>query len=119
MLIVNILGTDYKIIKKKYTEDELFEKNEWAGYCNEILKEIVVCDMKTYPNFNNATTKEIDALEKENLRHEIVHAFFNESGLSCCSLNYTGGWAKNEEMIDWIAIQGLKIYEAWVTVNAI
>lgn len=112
-MIINILGTNYKIIKKKYDEDELFKKNGWAGYCNETLKEIVICDMKSHPEFDNSTEKEIELIEKDLLRHEIVHAFFNESGLSYCSLNYSGGWAKNEEMVDWFGIQGEKIYNAW------
>lgn len=118
-MTVNILGTDYKIIIKKYDEDELFKKNGWDGYCNEILKEIVVCDMSTYPGFEKGAKEEIDLTQKQILRHEIVHAFFDESGLSCNSLQYSGGWAKNEEMVDWFAIQGEKIYKAWESVNAI
>lgn len=27
--------------------------------------------------------------------------------------------AKNEEMIDWIALQGVKIYDAWKAVGAV
>jgi hypothetical protein len=46
------------------------------------------------------------------LRHEIVHAFFFESGLAQSS-NKCEDWAMNEEMVDWIARQGLKIYAAW------
>lgn len=114
MLKINILGTHYEIIKKQYKNDELFEKNGWAGYCNEILKEIVICDISTHPEFENASKKEIQCAERDGLRHEIVHAFLNESGLSYCSLNYSGAWAKNEEMVDWFAIQGEKIYNAWL-----
>ena len=34
------------------------------------------------------------------IRHELVHAFILESGLSeCCT------WAENEELVDWIARQ--------------
>ena len=47
-MIVNILGTEYKIIVKKYQEDESFEKNSLAGYCDGYAKEIVICDMTTY-----------------------------------------------------------------------
>lgn len=111
---INILATNYKIIKKQYKDDELFEKNGWVGYCNELLKEIVICDMNTHPEFENSPLKEIEVAERDALRHEIVHSFFNESGLSYCSLNYSGGWAKNEEMVDWFAIQGEKIYTAWI-----
>ena len=55
---------------------------------------------------------------KTTLRHEIVHAFLGESGLSANS-NETDAWARNEEMVDWIAIQGPKIWKAWKEVGAV
>lgn len=116
---INILGTDYRIIKKKYNEDELFEKNSWVGYCNEDLKEIVYCDLSSTQGYLSSSKAEIIKGEKAILRHEIVHAFLNESGLSFCSLNYSAGWAKNEEMVDWFAIQGEKIYNCWKRVENI
>ena len=45
---------------------------------------------------------------KQVLRHEIVHAFLFESGLDINS-NKSEEWARNEEMIDWLAIQFHKI----------
>ena len=110
---IDILGTEYEIIKKPYEEDSLFEKNSWVGYCDEVLKKIVICDMKTYPGWEEKSDETILTEEKICLRHEITHAFLNESGLSYSSLNYSGGWAKNEEMVDWFAIQGEKIYKCW------
>ena len=118
-MTVNVLGTDYQILTKKYDEDEQLKKNSWSGYCSEIMKEIVVCEMKTFPGYQDASEEEIKRVQKDILRHEIVHAFFNESGLSYSSLQYSGGWAKNEEMVDWFAIQGEKIYKAWESVNAL
>ena len=56
---------------------------------------------------------------QETLRHEIVHAFFNESGLKESSNGCESGWAKNEEMVDWIALQLPKIYKACESVNAL
>jgi hypothetical protein len=47
--------------------------------------------------------------ERETIRHEIVHAFLNESGLGWNALPNERAWAKNEEMVDWIAIQFPKI----------
>ena len=46
------------------------------------------------------------------LRHEIIHAFLNESGLSDSS-NSVEAWAKNEEMVDWFAIQSPKIFKVF------
>ena len=48
---------------------------------------------------------------KETLRHEIIHAFFNESGLQDSANKFDGAWSKNEEMIDWFAIQPPKIFK--------
>lgn len=116
---VNVLGTEYKIIVKKYDEDECFEKNSFAGYCDGYMKEIVVCDMSTYKGWENEPERTVKEAEKEILRHEIVHAFFNESGLSANANAIEGSWAKNEEMVDWIALQGVKIYDAWKAVGAV
>lgn len=50
---------------------------------------------------------------KQVLRHEIVHAFLNESGLVYNSNFSMQGWATNEEMVDWIAWNGEKLHKAW------
>lgn len=113
METVSILGTEYRIIFKKYREDDLFEKEGIDGYCNSLTREIVVCDMHTYPSYEKESELAIEIIHKEILRHEITHAFLNESGLSASTLNYNGGWARNEEMVDWIALQGIKLYNAW------
>ena len=110
---INVLGTEYELVKRKWGEDKTFEKNSWVGYCDEVLKKIVICDMKTYPDWEEKSDETILTEERNCLRHEITHAFLNESGLSYSSLNYSGGWAKNEEMVDWFAIQGEKIYKCW------
>jgi hypothetical protein len=118
-MIVNVLGTGYKIIIKQYEEDNVFERRSIGGYCNGLTKEIVLCDMKSYKGWENEDAETIDACNKENLRHEIVHAFFNESGLQESAFAYDGAWAKNEEMVDWFAIQGAKIYSAWVQTHCV
>ena len=116
---VNILGTDYQILVKKYDEDEAFERRSIDGYCNSLTKEIVVCDLNSKECWKYEPQCAINTAHKEILRHEIIHAFFSESGLQDSALAYDGGWAKNEEMVDWIALQGLKLYEAWKSADAI
>ena len=116
---VNVLGTTYEIIVKRYDEDEAFERRSIVGYGNGLTKEIVVCDMRTCKGWEHEDEKTAEACHKDNLRHEIVHAFFNESGLSDSANEFCGAWAKNEEMVDWIALQGVKIYKAWKSVGAI
>ena len=110
---VNILGTDYEIIKRKYDEDEVFDRRSLSGYCDGYQKKIVYCDMSTYKGWEHEEAETVERCEKEVIRHEIVHAFFNESGLQDCSFICDGAWAKNEEMIDWLAIQIPKIHKAY------
>ncbi len=116
---VNILGTNYSITLKRYDEDKTFERDNVAGYCYSFTKQIVVCDMSTYKGWENEPLEVIEQQQKETLRHEIVHAFFNESGLKSNTDSINGPWARDEELVDWIAIQGPKIYKAWQDVNAI
>jgi hypothetical protein len=75
--------------------------------------------MSTYEGWEQESQKTIEIAQKQTLRHEIVHAFFNESGLSDSSASPANGWAKFEEMVDWIAIQGPKIYAAWHEAGAL
>lgn len=110
-MTVNVLGISYEIEKKKYGEDPLISERDCAGYCNGLLKKIVFCDMTTWPS-NDYTETEAGIAQKAILRHEIVHAFLSESGLASNS-SESDAWAKNEEMVDWFALQGPKIYKAW------
>ena len=82
-------------------------KTHALGVCDKVTKTICV-DKTLSPQ-----------LLKEVLCHEIVHAFFNESGLQDNSFGIDNSWARNEEMVDWIAIQGAKIYKAWQDADAL
>ena len=116
---VNILGTEYTIEVKKYTEDDAFERNRFDAYHDGYQKKIVTCDMRTYPGWDNEEEETIQECMKQTLRHEITHAFLHESGLAESTMQSPRGWAKNEEMIDWIAFQGPKIYKSWQEAGAI
>lgn len=116
---VNILGTPYEIIVKKYHEDDCFKEKSMDGYCDGFSKEIVVCDMSTNDDWKDEKKQTVDVLQKQILRHEIVHAFLNESGLQANGSKTERSWAYNEEMVDWIAIQGAKIYKAWQEADAL
>lgn len=115
---VDILGTKYKIEVHKVSEDRKLRDNNWAGYCGEETKLIVIADMSEKLYFDMDET-EREIYRKSVLRHEITHAFLNESGLSDCSSVPEKGWAKYEEMIDWFAIQSPKIYKAFKKVGCL
>lgn len=108
---VNILGTEYTIKTHKVSEDETLKNNRWSGYCGEESKEIIIADVSEKPYFA-LNEKEQKIYEKQTLRHEITHAFLNESGLSDNS-SESENWAKNEEMVDWFAIQSPKIFKVF------
>lgn len=118
-MTVNVLGTQYTVEVKKYDDDTTFSEKSWSGYCSDYAKQIVICDMSTHKEFLDSTNLEQMACQKRTLRHEIVHAFLNESGLCDNSFSADMPWARSEEMVDWIAIQGQKIYSAWCEVDAL
>ena len=98
---VNILGTEYEIIKQTETENPKLKNSN------------AICEIYAHKIILNANIEE-DEMSYENfqafkdrvVRHEIIHAFFAESGLRTNS-----EYAENEELVDWIAIQFPKIEE--------
>ena len=109
---VNILGTEYEIIVKAYDEEKSFKEREIDGWCDFYSKKIFICDLNTNENWNDETQETRDICQKQALRHEIVHAFLAESGLTSNTFIPKGSWALNEEMVDWIALQLPKIHKA-------
>lgn len=116
---VNILGTEYTIKTVKISECEMLQKEHWDGCCNEESKEIIVADMSEESYFPYMSDEEKEIYQRKILRHEIIHAFLNESGLSDSSSLPDCGWAKYEEMIDYFAIQSPKIFQAFKEVDCL
>ena len=108
--IVHILGSVWTIREQSISENPLLK--DCDGYCDWTTKEIVA-EREPDGNLND-----MEAYIRKVIRHEIVHAFLFESGLYESSAQ-VDGWAKNEEMVDWIARQGQKIYAAWREAGAL
>ncbi|MCD8308441.1 MAG: hypothetical protein LUD19_01205 [Clostridia bacterium] len=117
-MTVNVLGTTYEIVKLKYNEHKMFADSGAGAFIEFYEKRITCCDMSTYEGWDKESKKTVEEYEKQNLRHEIVHAFLFESGLHDNS-ERANAWARNEEMVDWFAINGAKIYKAWQEVGCI
>lgn len=87
---VNVLGTEYTIVTdasmEKYPNLEGTD-----GYCDYSTKEIVVREKDDEDELGDFT-----AFINKVMRHEIIHAYFYESGLY---------FDQTEMMVDWIAIQ--------------
>lgn len=107
---VNILGTAYMIKEQSVEENVLLDGLD--GYCDRTIKEIII------RRENQGNFGDMESYVKEVKRHEIIHAFLAESGLDASS-GACECWANNEEMVDWFAMQGLKIYKAWEEAGAV
>ncbi len=105
---VMILGTEYRIEIHKWSEDSELSQNSWAGYCCKDIPLIVIADLDDEEHFIFNNEDEKDAYFKSSLRHEIIHAFLNESGLKD-NFEHVTNMGHEETMVDWIAIQFPKI----------
>ena len=113
MKIVNILGTEYTIEVHEFDKDDVLKNNSFAGYCCSDIPLIVIADMNDEVHFDFQNELEKENYRKLCLRHEIIHAFLNESGLKENANTPADAWSKNEEMVDWIAIQFPKIKKVY------
>lgn len=106
---VSVLGTTYRVS----LVNKLDGDGNLGGFCDADLHQIKLLDLSKVEGWSKESIAKIKAREKEIFRHEIVHAFFDESGLKFNTTNLDQRWADNEEMVDWFAIQGPKIVKAW------
>lgn len=113
---VNILGVKYRVKLDGDPEKDKSLVNLY-GYCSATDREIVVVDMNKLTGWDDNSDDAKLRQHNETLRHEIIHAFLNESGLRGSALPSGGSWALNEEMVDWIAIQWPKIKRVFVELH--
>ena len=106
-MFIDVLGTAYSIKQSDKVDDANLENCD--GYCDRSIKSIVIDTFNDCPG----SMRNLDGYRKEVIRHELVHAFLFESGLSGNS------WAKDEEIVDWIACQFPKLLKAFEDADAI
>lgn len=105
---INILGTEYTIKWMNEEDSELLKGKNRDGCIDCSKKEIIICEKKP-----DCELQDYESHKKVILRHEVLHAFFYESGLDASTFAFGGGWAENEEMVDWFAIQFPKILKVY------
>lgn len=105
MKTVNILGTEYEIVID--APDEMLPPNS-DGAMDHSIKRIAVAKFEA----DERSIKDLDAYRKKVMRHEIIHAFFYESGIWVNS-GSTECWGMDETITDWIAIQFPKMLKAF------
>lgn len=88
---VTILGTKYKVITDEYLDNA-------DGLCDKTTKEIKVCK-SLYEEPKAGQVKDMVKHANKVMRHEVIHAFQNESGLLECA-----NW-DTEQMVDYFAYQ--------------
>lgn len=103
-MTVNILGAEWNVEYCNADADPQLKEND--GYTDPSVKLIVIANKRT-----DCTINDYKYMQKENLRHEIIHAFLFESGLGFNLENSEFG--HEETMIDWLAIQFPKILEVF------
>ena len=108
-VITSILGTEYKILELSEDEDDTLKERELNGYFDGTTKRIV---LRTDYDVRPGAVGDIIGLKRKVLRHELIHAYLYESGLS-----YQCYWAENEEMVDWFAIQIPKLTDLFEKLN--
>lgn len=109
-MTINILGSEWTVTERSQAEDKNLEDAD--GYCDWTTRTIVIEREIT------GTLGDMESYIRKVKRHEIVHAFLEESGLAECAAPVEA-WARNEEMVDWLARIGPKIYEAWKAAGAL
>ena len=109
-MTINVLGSEWTIVERSEAEDKNLENAD--GYCDWTTRTIVIEREIT------GTLGDMESYIRKVKRHEIVHAFLEESGLAECAYS-PEAWAHNEEMVDWFARMGPRIYAAWLAADAL
>lgn len=104
---VNILGTTYTIYDDVSEADETLIKG-CDGITDFSTHKIYIAPLVP----NSDTMKDLERYKKRTIRHEIIHAVLFESGL-----DHNTKWARNEEIVDWIAIQFPKLLDIFKNIE--
>ena len=104
---INILGTDYDYDIVKHEDDSRLREN--SGFTDTYEKAIRVAF--DYCEGAPDSIRNINEFLAKVKRHEIVHAFFFESGMS--------DWYADVSLVDWLAIQFPKLLKAFEEVGAV
>lgn len=105
---INVLGTEYTVKECDKSEDKRL--SDCDGFCEKTTKEIVVTKETKDSELTNW-----EWYRRKILRHEIIHAFFMESGLQENFENQRYGIS--ETFVDWFAIQSPKIYKVFAELD--
>lgn len=108
---IDVLGAEYTLAVIRGSKEPRLK--DCDGFCDETTKEMLV---ENYEDSKGEPNRKQNLLVQTNKvkRHEIIHAFLFESGLA-----ENSGWAQNEEMVDFFAIQFQKLLKAFEQAGAL
>lgn len=106
--VVSVLGVPYTVYAG--TTIDFPDLSDCDGYCDTSIKQVVVSDM-TESEGRPGAKADLMHYQRRVIRHELIHAFLFESGLS------NNSWGENEELVDWIAIQFPKLQTLFHSAN--
>jgi len=109
---VDVLGSTYFVEICPYSRYPiLFGKA--LGWCDFHARKIVVLDMATVElGDDELNTQSPDKATERIFRHELVHAFFYESGMDTET-----GFARDEILVDFLAMQIPKLSKLFEKLN--
>lgn len=109
---LNILGTKYNVYDVEPCDERTLDEYDCdcLGTTDYTTHEIMI--RKSMLDRERVKCACPEVLYKQTLRHEIIHAFFAESGLTGVD-EWTGSLYDNEVLVDWLAMQFPKILEAF------
>ena len=112
-MVINILGTEYNfefMLDEEIAKEMDGELGQYGGFCDGYLKKIGIAECDQLKDGDDVKA----ILRAESVRHEVVHAFLNESGLrGNCE------WSQNEELVDWIALQFPKMAKVFTELGVL
>lgn len=94
---ITVLGQEYKLLKGN--ENQYPVLKDANGYVDLYAKKIIIDETFETPE-SNFKSERPDLALNHLYRHEIIHAFFSESGI-----NYNLSNDEEESLVDWIALQ--------------
>ena len=107
---VNILGTEYSLIFNSSSDNPYLK--DCDGYVDRSTKKIIIAEQE-----RDCELEDFTAYQRKVIRHEIIHAYFMESGMDTNVENREIGVP--ETYVDWFAIQSPKIFRTFAELDVL
>ena len=100
---IDVLGVEYEILTMSEDKFPKLKTLNANGLAELYDKKLIINERSCKPT--EETYDNLEAYARKVIRHEIVHAFFHESGLM--------DYSNDEMLVDWMALQLPKVLKAF------